>query len=72
MKVVDWSPVIELDAESNKTARPILDTLDFFFLSMFMAEICLKWIDNFKVFWTDYWNVFDFIVTTMVRELVIV
>jgi hypothetical protein len=34
---------------------------------MFGTEIVMKWIDDFKGFWGDWWNIFDFCVSAAVR-----
>jgi cation channel sperm-associated protein 2 len=46
--------------------RDILEIVDFLFLCIFLAEIGLKWLDNFGHFWNDGWNIFDFIITSTV------
>ncbi|CAG7675430.1 unnamed protein product [Allacma fusca] len=54
-----------LDADWNKFMKTSIENLDFFFLLMFAAEIGLKWMDNFRDFWKDYWNGFDCAVTVL-------
>ena len=44
----------------------VIECVDFFLLLMFGMEIALKWMDNFKDFWKDSWNIFDFVVTVAV------
>lgn len=34
---------------------------------IFFLEILLKWLDSFVEYWDDPWNVFDFVVTILVR-----
>lgn len=46
--------------------REFLGFIDAFTVVVFSTEIVLKWMDNFKVFWKDYWNVFDLLVTVLV------
>ena len=46
--------------------KTLLDFIDAFTVIVFSAEIILKWIDGFKHFWKNPWNVFDFIVTAVV------
>ncbi|CAL8302433.1 unnamed protein product [Lota lota] len=41
----------------------VLDVVDYCILVMFLVEILLQWLDNFRHFWRNTWNVFDFIVT---------
>jgi len=53
--------------ERVKKTRLILEALDFFFLSLFVAEILLKWMDNFSSFWKEGWNIFDFFITVLVK-----
>jgi len=58
----------ELDqGDVYKEAREFLEVFDFFFLCLFVAEIILKWIDDFGGFWSDGWNVFDCLITSMVQ-----
>ena len=58
---------------SNNTGvvvvKHILEFIDAFTVIVFSVEILLKWIDNFFMFWKDYWNVFDLIVTLLVHAL---
>ena len=48
--------------------REFLGFIDAFTVVVFSTEIVLKWMDNFKAFWKDYWNVFDLLVTVLVSE----
>jgi len=32
---------------------------------LYVIEIALKWIDDFRGFWKEGWNVFDFFITTI-------
>ncbi|XP_062520595.1 cation channel sperm-associated protein 2-like [Corticium candelabrum] len=41
----------------------ILDMFDYFCLFWFVIEIILKWIDDFRMFWKNGWNIFDFLIT---------
>ena len=43
-----------------------LAVFDSFTLAMFMTEIALKWLDDFSGFWSDNWNVMDFVITLLV------
>ena len=61
----------ELGDDSGTATRQVIDSLDFLFLSMFLTEIFMKWVDNFRGFWTDWWNIFDFIVSVSVSESII-
>lgn len=45
-----------------------LDFIDAFTVIVFSVEIVLKWVDNFSGFWSNYWNVFDLIVTVLVSH----
>jgi len=49
--------------EEKQDTRRFLEGLDFFFLCLFIAEIILKFIDDFGNFWSEGWNVFDFLIT---------
>ncbi len=46
--------------------QEFLEFIDAFTVIVFSVEIVLKWIDNFRGFWNNYWNVFDLIVTVLV------
>ena len=46
-------------------AHLILERLDAAILACFIAETVLKWMDNFAQYWTDKWNIFDFIITLL-------
>uniref|UniRef100_A0A2I3H9D2 Cation channel sperm associated 2 n=1 Tax=Nomascus leucogenys TaxID=61853 RepID=A0A2I3H9D2_NOMLE len=58
-------------AESTNTKlwllKPTLEVAAWFILFIFILEILLKWLSNFSVFWKSAWNVFDFVVTMLVR-----
>jgi cation channel sperm-associated protein 2 len=56
------------DDTKSKEMRRVLENLDFFFLMLFAAEIILKWIDDFRKFWQEGWNFFDFFVTLLVQN----
>lgn len=44
----------------------LFDLLDNLTVIIFSIEIALKWLDNFKDFWKDEWNIFDLIITVVV------
>ncbi len=46
--------------------RMLLNFIDSFSVIVFTAEIVLKWMDNFRGFWKNPWNIFDFVVTVVV------
>ena len=46
-------------------AVQIIRTIDYCCLWIFVLEIFLKWIDDFKIFWKSGWNQLDFIVTVV-------
>lgn len=46
-----------------RLVRRWLEAVDFFFLCLFVAEIILKWMDDFRGFWLEGWNMFDFACT---------
>uniref|UniRef100_H2Y4N6 Ion transport domain-containing protein n=1 Tax=Ciona savignyi TaxID=51511 RepID=H2Y4N6_CIOSA len=61
-----------VDAEIGETTDPdyigavrIIRTCDYCCLWIFIAEIILKWIDDFKSFWKNGWNELDFYVTVV-------
>ncbi|XP_064390889.1 cation channel sperm-associated protein 2-like [Halichondria panicea] len=45
--------------------RMLLNFIDSFSVIVFTAEIVLKWMDNFRGFWKNPWNIFDFVVTVV-------
>lgn len=45
------------------SVRSVLDCLDILALAVFMFEIQLKFMVNFRDFWNNPWNVFDFAIT---------
>ena len=49
--------------------KTLLDFIDSFSVIVFITEIVLKWIDNFRGFWKNPWNIFDFVVTVVVSSL---
>ncbi len=49
--------------------KTLLDFIDSFSVIVFITEIVLKWIDNFRRFWKNPWNIFDFVVTVVVSSL---
>ncbi|GAU87423.1 hypothetical protein RvY_00264 [Ramazzottius varieornatus] len=56
----------EYSDRSGTTAamvRSVLDCLDVLALAIFMFEIWLKWKVNFRDFWLNPWNTFDFLIT---------
>ncbi|CAL8126356.1 unnamed protein product [Orchesella dallaii] len=60
----NYSDVSKLDnSEDSQRIRTFLEGGDFFFLCLFVAEIILKFLDDFGGFWSEGWNVFDFMIT---------
>ena len=45
----------------------LFDLFDNLTVIIFCIEIILKWMDNFWDFWMNKWNIFDLIITTLVR-----
>ncbi|KAI9217835.1 Ion transport protein-domain-containing protein [Blastocladiella britannica] len=41
----------------------VLDMIDKLSLVLFLLEIGIQWLDSFRNYWRDPWNVFDFAVT---------
>ncbi len=63
---------LELPETNNvgiTTLKIFLDFIDSFSLIIFTSEIVLKWIDNFRNYWKNPWNIFDFVVTFAVSFL---
>jgi cation channel sperm-associated protein 2 len=52
-----------LNDEADHESITALEVFDDITLLIFVVEIVLKWVDSFRTFWTDGWNVFDFFVT---------
>ena len=48
-----------------RRATQAIRTLDVCCLWVFLLEIVLKWMDDFKLFWKNGWNKLDFIVTVV-------
>ena len=57
------------DSHGLMVFKELLNFIDSFTVIMFSVEIVLKWIDNFKTFWRNPWNVFDLFVTVLVRAV---
>uniref|UniRef100_A0A4W2I4U6 Ion transport domain-containing protein n=1 Tax=Bos indicus x Bos taurus TaxID=30522 RepID=A0A4W2I4U6_BOBOX len=61
---------IELLESANTQLEPLKLTLEvaaWFILLIFILEILLMWLSSFFLFWKNAWNVFDFVVTVLVR-----
>src|SRR6218665_1710636 len=57
---------LQADHGGPSTPAAILvcfEVIDILALLIFVTEIAFKWIDDFVAFWTNNWNIFDFIVT---------
>ena len=52
--------------QENYMAHWIIERLDMFILLCFITETILKWLDCFRSYWLDAWNVFDFVITLLV------
>ena len=57
------------DSHGLMVFKELLNFIDSFTVIMFSVEIVLKWIDNFRTFWRNPWNVFDLFVTVLVRAV---
>ena len=57
------------DSHGLMVFKELLNFIDSFTVIMFSVEIVLKWIDNFRTFWSNPWNVFDLFVTVLVRAV---
>jgi cation channel sperm-associated protein 2 len=44
-----------------------MDLFDKMALFVFYLEMIMKWLDDFGIFWNDWWNIIDFVVTIGVR-----
>ncbi|KAL0210403.1 hypothetical protein RCL1_004839 [Eukaryota sp. TZLM3-RCL] len=55
----------ELNAAENYKLIEFLHYFELFSLLIFYSEIFLKWLDSFRKFWTDGWNIFDLAVTVL-------
>ena len=57
------------DREDSKyePLKLFLDIFDYCSLYCFVLEILLKWLDHFSNFWKNNWNIFDFVVTFIVK-----
>ncbi|KAL0218628.1 hypothetical protein P9112_004281 [Eukaryota sp. TZLM1-RC] len=53
----------DLDRVKYHQHLQIMEWFETFSLLVFVSEIGLKWIDSFKKFWHDGWNIFDFFIT---------
>ncbi|XP_072543744.1 cation channel sperm-associated protein 2-like [Salminus brasiliensis] len=52
-------------APSMQRAKLVLTALDWCILVIFLLEMLLKWLDNFRQFWKSPWDIFDFTVTIL-------
>lgn len=57
--------IVTVTNSKNVIAVQILRTIDYCCLWLFMLEILLKWIDDFRLFWQNGWNQVDFCVTIL-------
>ena len=55
--------VASVPTRENSRTLLFLSIADSTMLLCFAFEILIKWLDNFRLFWSDSWNVFDFTVT---------
>eukprot|EP01006_Ploeotia_vitrea_P035644 TRINITY_DN65915_c4_g1_i1.p1 TRINITY_DN65915_c4_g1~~TRINITY_DN65915_c4_g1_i1.p1 ORF type:complete len:679 (+),score=323.55 TRINITY_DN65915_c4_g1_i1:55-2091(+) len=55
----------QIGEEEHRDAYIIMDLYDDITIMVFVLEIVIKWIDSFKEFWWDGWNVFDFVITVL-------
>ena len=53
------------------TVKLSLEIFDYCAMTVYVLEIVLKWIDNFQCFWHSRWNIFDFGVTFVVRDIIV-
>ncbi|XP_043925837.1 cation channel sperm-associated protein 2 [Protopterus annectens] len=57
--------VFDHEEENLQVMMDAVKFVDLFCLCCFIAEIILKMLDNFYLFWKSNWNIFDFIITTL-------
>ena len=57
------------DSVGLMVLKEVLEFVDMFTVVAFSIEIGLKWVDSYKNFWKNGWNVFDLIVTVLVRMI---
>ena len=57
--------IVTATNSKNVKAVQIIRTIDYCCLWIFMLEIFLKWIDDFRLFWQNGWNQLDFCVTIL-------
>lgn len=60
--------ILGLQADLGGPSTPyavvtVFEVIDILSLLIFVTEIVFKWIDDFVAFWTNNWNIFDFLVT---------
>ncbi len=61
---------IELPETDSTVLRVVNLTfylIDNLTIILFIVEIILKWIDDFKNYWRNMWNIFELIVALVVR-----
>lgn len=57
---------LQQDYEPNWIWFQVINTTNLCHNSVFIIDILLKWMDDFKKYWISSWNVTDFIVTVLV------
>ena len=48
----------------------IIGLIDILTVIMYCVNIILKWINNFKEFWNNKWNIFELVITLVVKEAI--
>ncbi len=62
----------ELDASKYYLVLDGLRIIDYLIVALFVMEILIKWMDSFRNFWHDGWNVFDLFVTVLALPDVVI
>lgn len=53
--------------ESIRNLMLSLEVLTWFIIAIFILEIGLSWVVDFRGYWHNIWNIFDFSITVLVR-----
>jgi cation channel sperm-associated protein 2 len=61
---------VDIELKSNEKdhyyALQVLEMIETLSLFVFIIEVGLKWIDNFRAYFSDGWEVFDFTLLSLV------
>jgi hypothetical protein len=56
---------VQTNVELEREYAWEFNAIDFVFLTIFSMEILFKWFRGFKLFWTEGWNIFDFVLVAI-------